>query len=67
MYQLPQQIVSLAVTATACLPILTGPALADQIPENMETAPVYLEPGWSDTDRQDYYNLTQGSQLLPYH
>jgi len=27
----------------------------------------YLEQSWSDADRQDFYSLPQGSQIMPYH
>ena len=26
----------------------------------------FLEQGWEESDRQDYYHLSQGSQLVPY-
>ena len=26
----------------------------------------YLDQGWSDADRQEYYHLTQGTRILPY-
>ncbi len=54
-----------AYATVACAP-LAAQAPSGQSPNVTDPNPVYLEQGWSDAERQDYYHLTQGSQLLPY-
>src|SRR5580704_9386626 len=41
----------------------SGVALA-QTPGSTDT-PTYLDQGWSETQRQQFYTTTQGSQLIP--
>ena len=38
-------------------------------PDNNVTATevLFLDQGWTDEDRQTFYYLSQGSELLPYH
>ncbi len=66
MCKLTQRIYRVVVTTAACVLALIGQAQAGQDSGAMAPTPIYLEQGWSDADRQDYYHLTQGSQLLPY-
>lgn len=65
-YPLPQRIIIPALSVITCLAVLSIPARAEQVPEPIGSAPIYLEQGWDDNDRQDYYHLSQGSQLVPY-
>lgn len=46
--------------------LLIGQAQSAQVPGAMTPTPIYLEQGWNDADREAYYYLSQGSQLLPY-
>jgi len=56
------------VMGFAAAVLLGGCTLAPDTSDGDPAAPrlIYLEQGWSEAERQEFYHLTQGSQLLPY-
>lgn len=55
-----------AGVAVVCLAIAAGFGSGRAFAESGDRDLVYLKQGWSADERQDFYHLTQGSQLVPY-